>query len=1227
VECAQWCKRLCIDVVAVQEARIREAGSWEENGYSFTWMAADANGGAGVLMGHRIAALTDVAVATIPGNSRMMGLQLRFPGGKKPLLIVSFHAQHGGDNRREAAVTFWGNLHKWLLPYEKDHNIVWLCDANAQISRGDLLEHRHCISASTPDVRTSANGVSMLQLCDHLSMQVKSTRFAGSEHWSHERPGSQQRVLLDYMAATRNSGVDIARFTFDSGPAKSNHRAILGTLSLTFKRQCRLWVKDKTIRRQRPSGDEEYDHACKAARAEARKCRRIERRENAHPWMTQDIIAEAKKVGKERQRQSLAEYKQARKRVNATVRDARNRYYRDRLECVEALIDKGKLSDAMELISRTFRAKGGVRGALPSRQLAADIEQHFNEVLTSEASLPAEPHVFPERHTHKRAQPASQATKKAFTDGSCYEPGTPRARAGYGYVFQNEDGSLSRRYSGRVPGRQTSGRGELCAFLVLLQQTREIAVLDVYTDYMAIVTVARNRHKLAYRSVHNFANVHNGDIWREIWRELSTSTRVVNVMYTPAHKEDDTPEAERTPDGRANAAADGAAKHGANKADGDGAPPLSNVAVPQTSILDGPPSTIEIQQAFDQLKDVTSGPDGLSKRAVQHLLPFLRVFLPEVWTTHVLPANWKDAYLSLIPKQGADPSIIDNQRGLAVGSIAGKMLTRILLNRAAGVGFTDLQFGFTRARGVSKAVLLLKDMLTRRRARGLITHVVFVDFKKAYDSVDRRAIDGALKYAGFGPTARRIIAELYTGDTLWLRTGDGDRPIAPTRGVKQGCLLSPFIFNLILDVALMAISELEGPEREEGLPAFNHIAYADDVMLAATSVEELQQLLDSFLAAAKKVGLSPNVTKTKMMVVHPLPPHDSMEGFTRRQVAQQWATQTPIIIPRMISRTPRKVVIEIPDGEGGLGCPAHECPYQHHGNRMYERAALRRHLWARHVTPETDIRFAEWENNQPRLGEPPQPLGDLIKEREDELAAVVRATNEGHHYPSGIFIDGAEVARVAHFKYLGTIISQDLDEGRNLTERVKKAWRRFFGLMRPIRASTGNLTLAGKIFQGYVLPILLFGAETWTLRAEQTEQLRATYHGMIRTLCDAQPIQMEDGKFHRAATAPLLLKSGTNPIEAELQSRRMLMTGALKREHSGILSTILAPVTDNRRGRHAPSWQERSARDLEAYPQLLDLDGYNLHQWQDICHPATLVRTHEATVSEGDSSDGPEEWD
>ena len=71
------------------------------------------------------------------------------------------------------------------------------------------------------------------------------------------------------------------------------------------------------------------------------------------------------------------------------------------------------------------------------------------------------------------------------------------------------------------------------------------------------------------------------------------------------------------------------------------------------------------------------------------------------------------------------------------------------------------------------------------------------------------------------------------------------------RGVKQGDPMSPFLFNLVLDTCLR---KLEGSVRLIDALRLNHIAFADDVVLIASKMDELQCIFDSYTGAVEKWG-------------------------------------------------------------------------------------------------------------------------------------------------------------------------------------------------------------------------------------------------------------------------------------------------------------------------------------------------------------------------------------
>src|SRR5206468_12012049 len=86
------------------------------------------------------------------------------------------------------------------------------------------------------------------------------------------------------------------------------------------------------------------------------------------------------------------------------------------------------------------------------------------------------------------------------------------------------------------------------------------------------------------------------------------------------------------------------------------------------------------------------------------------------------------------------------------------------------------------------------------------------------------------------------------------------------RGVRQGCTLSPLLFNLYSEAMIMeALEEAKGIRFNGN--EITHLRYADDAVLAAESEQNLQDMMDNMNEACKTYGMAINVKKTKVMVV------------------------------------------------------------------------------------------------------------------------------------------------------------------------------------------------------------------------------------------------------------------------------------------------------------------------------------------------------------------------
>ena len=117
-----------------------------------------------------------------------------------------------------------------------------------------------------------------------------------------------------------------------------------------------------------------------------------------------------------------------------------------------------------------------------------------------------------------------------------------------------------------------------------------------------------------------------------------------------------------------------------------------------------------------------------------------------------------------------------------------------------------------------------------------------------------------------------LLRNLYTGQEAIVRTGQGTTDwFQIGKGVRQGCILSPYLFNFYAE-GIMRNTGLE--ETQAGIKIarrnINNLRYADDTTLMAESEKELKSLLMKVKVEGEKVGLKLNIQRTKIMASGPI---------------------------------------------------------------------------------------------------------------------------------------------------------------------------------------------------------------------------------------------------------------------------------------------------------------------------------------------------------------------
>lgn len=240
-------------------------------------------------------------------------------------------------------------------------------------------------------------------------------------------------------------------------------------------------------------------------------------------------------------------------------------------------------------------------------------------------------------------------------------------------------------------------------------------------------------------------------------------------------------------------------------------------------------------------------------------------------TLEVYPDQWFQGYIKPIHKEGSK-EILSNYRGITVTSNIYKVFTSIVENQFMRYLeqeniLGEMHGAYRRHRRLEDQVFILKGICNLRKRQKLKTWISFLDISKAFDTVNRERLFLLLWEKGIQGKAWRLIKGLYDKvenkvifgafESSWFET---------LNGVKQGCILSPTLFSLVM---LDLIDQLKKgnigvPFRNDRIPC---LLYADDIALLAENEDQLNCMLNIAQVFASKWNMTFNCSKSKVMVV------------------------------------------------------------------------------------------------------------------------------------------------------------------------------------------------------------------------------------------------------------------------------------------------------------------------------------------------------------------------
>ena len=237
-----------------------------------------------------------------------------------------------------------------------------------------------------------------------------------------------------------------------------------------------------------------------------------------------------------------------------------------------------------------------------------------------------------------------------------------------------------------------------------------------------------------------------------------------------------------------------------------------------------------------------------------------------------VPEDWKKGNLVKLPKKG-DLSSCNNWRGIMLLSIPGKVLSRIILERlktALDKTLREEQAGFRQDRSCTDHIATMRIIIEQSLEWQTPLYTVFVDFQKAFDSVDRDVIWSLMHHYGFPPKFVTIIQQLYEDATCQvIHEGKLTEPFSVKTGVRQGCLLSPTIFLMVVDwVMRQSTTGKKTGIQWTFTKQLEDLDFADDISLLSHKQQDAQEKLCCVAEEAAKTGLKINIGKTEVMRIN-----------------------------------------------------------------------------------------------------------------------------------------------------------------------------------------------------------------------------------------------------------------------------------------------------------------------------------------------------------------------
>lgn len=303
---------------------------------------------------------------------------------------------------------------------------------------------------------------------------------------------------------------------------------------------------------------------------------------------------------------------------------------------------------------------------------------------------------------------------------------------------------------------------------------------------------------------------------------------------------------------------------------------------------------VETIKAINTQKlDKTPGSDLVTNELLKVTLPVIAPKLTDIFNeiiiTENIPEDWTKSTIILLHKKG-DKGDISNYRPISLMSNVYKVFSKIILSRITNILEANQpkeQAGFRRNFSTIDHIHVLRQILQKTKEYNKTFYIAFVDFNKAFDTLEHKFIWDALERQGVHGKYIRILKNVYKKSTAQIKLESIGEEFPVERGVRQGDPISPKIFSAVLE---MIFRNLNWKNKGLNINGENlsHLRFADDLILFSENPKTLETMLQELATESEKAGLSMNLMKTKVMTnssqTEPITVNNEEIGYVREYV-------------------------------------------------------------------------------------------------------------------------------------------------------------------------------------------------------------------------------------------------------------------------------------------------------------------------------------------------------